>query len=82
MIRLYRDGDSGLRFAGKDAAAERLAARAVLTEQRTLAQRLFEANMAMLGDEKPPATQEFMHLVRDEREEGLWRARRARLRAT
>jgi hypothetical protein len=40
VIRLYADGNGGLRFARKNAKAKRLAARAILTDRRSFEERL------------------------------------------
>ena len=76
MIRRYADGR--LRFTGKDAEVELLAARAILAERRSFEDRLHAANLAMLGEREPTGgTREVTHVVRDETEEAPWRAWRA-----
>jgi hypothetical protein len=76
---LYADAEGGLHFKGKDPEAERLAARAILAEQRAFRERLHVRHMALLGESVEPSggTREVTHLVRDESEEELWRAWRA-----
>jgi hypothetical protein len=75
-VRLYRDGGGGLRFAGKDAEVERLAARAILDARREAEDQLHERNMALLGETSEPSggTRQVLRPVRDEVEEALWRA--------
>jgi Tfp pilus assembly protein PilE len=63
LIRLYRDGEGGLRFAGKDPEAERRAARAILAERRSFEERLHSAHMTLLG-EPTVEMREVRHLVR------------------
>jgi hypothetical protein len=56
VIRLYADG-GGLRFAGKDTRAERLAAREIRARRREFEERLHVEHMALLGEREDPTRQ-------------------------
>jgi hypothetical protein len=60
-----------VRFEGKNAELERLAARAIIAERREFAERLHSQNMELLGRTAEPTggTREALHAVRDESEE-------------
>jgi hypothetical protein len=73
MIRRYADGR--VRFEGKNAELEGLAARAIIAERREFAERLHAQNMALLGETpEPNATREVTHTVGVESQEELWSA--------
>ena len=76
MIRRYEDGS--IRFEGENEEAERRALRAILAQRRLHRERLFEANMRLLGEEPPrTGSREVVHVVPDKSREELWRAWRS-----
>jgi hypothetical protein len=49
VIRLFHDGNGGLRFAGKNREAERRAAAEIRARKRGSTERLHAEHMALLG---------------------------------
>jgi hypothetical protein len=68
LIRRYADGR--VRFTGKEAELERLAARALLAERREFEERLHERHMALFGKTndapRTSRTREVLHTVSGE----------------